>query len=169
MTLTADPTTTEEELAPAVEADAREFGTHINTGGWRLGLLTARSVTPGLGEGRPPKDREAETGSPVAVSANGKVSARTFAARSGTSHKRVGRYLAAWQRAADKGLVPDPIELDPGDEVELPDAKLWGDFYSTKRGEAGLRCSLSGRWASCSTSQRNWYRRWPTPMSPAPT
>ena len=121
---------TETELHPSVQADAAEFGTHIKTGGWRLGLLVVRSVTPGEGTGRPPKDRLPLEG--------GKISARAFAERSGTSHKRVGRYFVAWQKAADTGLVPDPVELDPGDEIELPDGKLWSNFYSNTRTEAPL-------------------------------
>ena len=111
--------------------DAREFGSHINHGNWRDGLLVARNVTPGEGVGRP----VAGGGPDPSLVGTRKVSARVFATASGTTHKRVLRHFKAWQSAADAGLVPDPQELDPGDEVELPDKKLWSAHYSTKRGE----------------------------------
>ena len=56
---------------------------------------------------------------------SGKVSARKFAERAGTSHSRVSRYLQAAVRAADDELIPDPDKLTPNDmsTTGLPDAR----------------------------------------------
>jgi hypothetical protein len=75
-----------------VQQDAREFGLHVRQGGWRLGLLVARNVEKGKGEGgggtdgSHRRDRDSDE----------KVSARKFASVAGTSHDRVLRYLDAW-------------------------------------------------------------------------
>lgn len=98
--------------------DAREFGLHITHGGWRLGLLVARSVEKGTPAHRP-----------VTTVTGAKVSARQFAEDSGTSANRVLRYLAAWDKAAAAGWVPRAETLTPGQEVGLPDALKWSKFY----------------------------------------
>lgn len=116
----------------SVERDAVEYGAHIKHGGWRLGLLVARNVQPGKGNGRPPR----ETSSTDEVS---KVSAIEFARRAGTSDARVTRHYKAWQAAAAAGLVPDADTLAPGDDVALPEdeATPWADFYDAS--DAGSR------------------------------
>lgn len=97
--------------------DAREFGEHVLHGGWRLGLLVARSVEKGGKEGV------------TTVTPSGKVSARAFAGVAGTSANRVLRYLTAWEKAADAGHVPHAWGLVPGQEVALPDVLGWSRFY----------------------------------------
>ncbi len=42
------------------------------------------------------------------------------------------RYYKAWDRAADDGLVPHFEELAPGQEVELPDADVWLNYYVSR-------------------------------------
>jgi hypothetical protein len=95
-----------------VLSDAREFGAHLRQGGWRLGLLVARNVVR-------------------AKAADGKVPAAEFAREAGTTGGRVTRFLDAWDKAAEAGLVPAAATLKPGKEVRLDAEKLppWGEFY----------------------------------------
>lgn len=107
--------------------DAEEFGRHVRSGGWRLGLLVARNVERGVGN-------------PAATRVNrraSKVSLREFARDSGTSDHRVARFLDAWERAADAGLVPHASELATGEEVTLPNPDMWSSFYDAR--DAGGR------------------------------
>lgn len=105
-------TDVEEATGAMIELDAQEFGLHIKQGGWRLGLLVARDVEPGLkGNQYMP-----------AANAAGKVSATEFG-RLAFGHEngegRVMRYYRAWERSAAKGKVPHASELSPGDEPDL--------------------------------------------------
>src|SRR5215471_9676598 len=108
----------------AIEHDAREFGLHVKQGGWRLGLLVARNVERGAGGPR--------TGSSDPVA---KVTIREFAEQAETSHARIGRYLLAWEAAAEEGLVPLADDLSPGDEIDLDVDALpaWDSFYDASR------------------------------------
>lgn len=103
----------------AITQDAREFGLHMKQGGWRLGLLVARNVVVAPGRVAP------ETLAP-------KVNATEFARRAGTSNDRVIRHYAAWERAANAGLVPHAADLAPGGEVDLDVERLpaWGPIYN---------------------------------------
>jgi hypothetical protein len=107
--------------APQIMKDAEEFGVHSRAGGWRLGLLVARSVEKGTGTGGNPSVARATDG--------GKVSARAFAETAGTSPDRVLRHLDAWELAAEAGLVRYAADLAPGDDPPLPDPGKWSDFY----------------------------------------
>jgi hypothetical protein len=109
-------------MDPAVEQDAHEFGLHDKQGRWRLGLLVARNVEKGLGD-RSLSRRDRDT--------KGKVSARGFARAAKTSPDRVLRYLEAWERAADEGVVPHAADLSPGKEVDLDVEMLpdWEHYY----------------------------------------
>ena len=111
-----------------VSHDAREFGVHVRSGGWRLGLLVARSVHPGTGNGG---DRRSDQRNDRNADPATKVSAREFARQSGTSAPRVLRFLEAWDRAAAAGHVPPAHDLNPGVEIDLPDGDEtpWADFY----------------------------------------
>lgn len=105
-------------MPTTIEQDAREYGVHVRHGGWRLGLLVARSVEKGA-----KKDSD-------------KVSADEFARRSGTSADRVIHYLDAWERAADAGYVPHSTDVTPGQDVQLPedeDGELWRRFYRSSQ------------------------------------
>lgn len=90
-----------------VEKDAREFGQHVKLGGWRLGLLVARNVEKGSGDGVNAAYREG-----VTTVTPSKVSARRFAETAGVSAPKVLRYLDAWNRAAAD------IEELPGEPTE---------------------------------------------------
>jgi len=121
-----------------VEQDAREFGEHVRAGGWRLALLVARNVERGTA-GRPPRNRPEKA-------ENAKVSASEFARMAGLSgHDRVLNYLAAWERAALIGQVPDASELHPGSEVKLDEKKL-GPFRVGEPTEPRVTVTAGGRW-----------------------
>lgn len=79
-------------------------GQHVKLGGWRLGLLVARNVEAGAGNGRPRKGAKTLT--------NVKVSANRFAQTAKVSTPKVLRYLEAWNRAASD------IEELPGKRSE---------------------------------------------------
>lgn len=102
-----------------INQDAIEFGLHMKQGGWRLGLLVARNVVVAPGRIAP------ETLAP-------KVNATEFARRAGTSNDRVIRHYAAWERAANAGLVPHAADLQPGGTVDLDVERLpsWGPIYN---------------------------------------
>jgi hypothetical protein len=102
--------------AGLVARDAHEFGAYARTGGWAFGLKVARSVRPG-GQ---------------SADETMKVSAKEFAELADCSPDRVMRYYKAWDRAADDGLVPHFEELAPGQEVELPDADVWLNYYVSR-------------------------------------
>jgi len=103
-----------------VQLDAREFGVLLRTG-WRIGLLVARNVERGIGQGaRQPRNAHYEVV---------KVSAQEFGRLAGTSAPRVLRHLDAWELAADAGHVPHATDLVPGQDVELDDLPDWDEFY----------------------------------------
>lgn len=115
----------------SVNNDAREFGLHVKQGGWRLGLLVARSVEKGTQGG----DRKSIMAQSLHDSAQ-KVTCTAFAEIAGTSKDRVSRYLDAWNRAAADGVVKAADELTPGEELELDWEELpaWGDYYTSVSG-----------------------------------
>ncbi|MGX1273995.1 hypothetical protein [Streptomyces phaeoluteigriseus] len=128
MTVAIDPSETSAAASPAplsdlVARDAREFGVYARTGGWAFGLMVARSVRPG-GQG---------------AQETAKVSAKEFAELAGCSAERVMRHYKAWDRAADDGLVPHFEELAPGQEVELPDADVWLNYYASRSSASSER------------------------------
>lgn len=118
-------------MSNTVNNDAREFGLHVKQGGWRLGLLVARSAEKQEG-GR--NDRYALN----APDAETKVSLTKFADLSGTSVPRVSRYLDAWNRAAADGVdgIKPSDELNPGEEVDLDVESLpdWNQYYTSVTG-----------------------------------
>ncbi|MFF5668229.1 hypothetical protein ACFY7F_36185 [Streptomyces griseofuscus] len=101
-----------------LNADIEEFSTHDRKGGWARALLIARRVQPdennGVGFGQQSTKWFGRT-------TFRRISAREFARRSGTSHKRVMAFHEAWKRAAADGVVPPIGELEPGLHVDLPD------------------------------------------------
>ncbi|MFJ4686879.1 hypothetical protein ACIQNG_12670 [Streptomyces sp. NPDC091377] len=114
-------------LSDLVARDAREFGVYARTGGWTFALMVARSVRPG-GQGAD----ETPTGS-------AKVSAKEFAELAGCSPERVMRYYKAWDKAADDGMVPQFEALEPGQDVELPDADVWLGYYVSRNSATSER------------------------------
>lgn len=109
----------------SIDEDAREYGVHVRHGGWRLGLLVARSVEKGTA-GRPSNRRDRDDSQ--------KISASEFARRAETSADRVLRHLSAWEKAAAAGWVPRAETLRPGQEVALPDVLKWDKFYEPVSG-----------------------------------
>jgi hypothetical protein len=112
-----------------IEQDAREFGLHVQQGGWRLGLLVARNVEKGKTGG--------VGGGAISTENALKVTATDFAGEASTSAARVLRFLKAWDKAAAAGHVPYAANLSPGSEVELNAEKLpgWEDFYTATDGK----------------------------------
>ncbi|MFD4375047.1 hypothetical protein [Streptomyces sp. NPDC058486] len=119
--VTADPA----DHDPVVVRDAQDFGVYARTGGWTFALKVARSVRPG--------------GQPAEGAAARKVSARAFAALAGCSAERVMRYYKAWDMAADDGLVPQFEVLEPGAEIDLPDADVWLSYYTSRNSASSVR------------------------------
>ncbi|MFD5972295.1 hypothetical protein [Streptomyces bacillaris] len=101
-----------------LNADIEEFATHDRKGGWARALLIARRVEPdennGVGFGQQSTKWFGRT-------TFRRISAREFARRSHTSHKRVMAFHEAWKRAAADGIVPPVHDLTPGVHVDLPD------------------------------------------------
>jgi len=114
--------------------------------GWALAYLVARRVEPGEGSGVGFEQSSAKRGARTTFR---RISAREFARRTGTTHKRIMALLDAWNRAAADGLVPRASELTPGVPVALPDdaeAPFYGQdgyyrCYQPTRG--GARCEGS--------------------------
>jgi hypothetical protein len=103
---------------------ARHFGLGDRHGGWLLAADVACCVEPGEGQIRGLR----HVGNLVAND-SGKVSARTFAERAGTSHTTVMKYLRTWQAAALQGVVPAAEELTPRDTPVLHDAESWSVWW----------------------------------------
>ncbi|MBT2456497.1 hypothetical protein J7E98_17355 [Streptomyces sp. ISL-86] len=120
-----------------VTRDAQEFGAYARTGGWRFALKVARCVQPGTSQ-----SERSDSSPPRGNSAVTKVSAKEFGRRAGCSADRVMRFYRAWGRAAEKGVVPNFAELQPGVDVELPDGEDWGIYYSTRSSADSERGAL---------------------------
>ena len=118
-----------------IEAAAADFARHTKGGGgWALGLEVAACVQAGNGQGRrQPRSNRTEVA---------KVSATEFATKAGTGKNRVMRYLEAWNRAAEAGIVPASGELVPtewNDPDCLPEGYDWGEFYEAPAHNQGSR------------------------------
>jgi hypothetical protein len=121
----------------AWERDAERFGRQFKFGEWESALLVARSVEAGHQDrARPP--------------ARGRVISSKFAAVAGVSKSTVNSYMKTWGAAAEAGLVPTPNELNPGQDVELPDPGLWKSYYrkanKSEVQEAAETPLLADRW-----------------------
>jgi hypothetical protein len=114
------------------ENNADDFASLDRGEAWPFARLVACSVERGAGNGRP------RTSAITEVS-NGKVSMKAFAARAGTDDKRVARYLAAWDRAAEAGHVTPAAELTPADvtTAAIRNGVKFADFYDAS--DAGGR------------------------------
>jgi hypothetical protein len=113
-----------------LETDAKEFGVGVRCGGWRLGLLVARNVER-KAAGRP-------SNSSLEMDSAAKVSLTKFAEMAGVSQSHVSYYLAAWELAANAGLVSHAESLSPGEEIDVEVDNIedednpnthWSHFY----------------------------------------
>lgn len=98
--------------------------------GWKLGLMVARSVDQGVGQGR----RQGQQSS-------GKISLRAFAVKSGHSPQTINKYLITWNTAAKDGLVPFSEELFPNEKVLFDSrhtSELWLKYLGKYEGEFAL-------------------------------
>jgi len=117
-----------------VQDAAADFARHIKGGeGWALGLAVAACVQMDANSGgRKLDDRPAS-----------KVSAVEFARRAETSNHRVVRYLDAWGRAAEAGIVAPASTLTPADwndDAKLPTSEVdWSTFYTAGTSSKGTR------------------------------
>ena len=105
------------------QSDAKLAGTLYKRAKPYTAMLIARSVEPGVGEGGD-HDRHRPT-----VDSGEKVSLRTFADHADMSTTTVSKYLRAWEAMAEAGIVPFPDQLQPGEDVEVPDQKVWTYYY----------------------------------------
>lgn len=140
-------------INPHVELDAREFGEHIRNGGWRLGLLVARSVQTGVGQGRPSKTSQESCS---------KMSARAFSklAKMSSGGNTAKKFLDAWNMAAADGHVPPSDDMTPGQEFDF-DSEIhtpisWDLYFKphVEKRESDIfeRLSASLRWLDSAAS-----------------
>ncbi|WP_157608765.1 hypothetical protein [Saccharomonospora glauca] len=99
------------------QTDAELAGTLYKKAKPYTAMLIARCVEPGTGGPRLAQNE------PV------KTSEREFSELSGVSRNTVQKYLRTWDAMATAGLVPARDELEPGEDVELPDQKAWTYYY----------------------------------------
>lgn len=105
--------------------DASFVGAFVRGGNWEVGLRIARNVEIGSGQG--------ERTDFHAKARKSRVSASDFAAEAGIGRDTVRRYLAAWEWAADEGLVDHAADLSADDTYEFETSGLgqaeWKEFY----------------------------------------
>ncbi len=108
--LTSPSEQLEDNMERTWEVNAQEFKELDKGNGWPFAILVACSVVK-LGKG---EDKS--------TIVDLKVPASVFAKKAGTSQPRITRILAAWQKAAANGLVPDADMLSPEDagDVAIP-------------------------------------------------
>src|SRR5699024_2240070 len=98
--------------------NASEFAKLDRGEGWPVALLVACSVEKGKDRGG---DRKSSNQcADRRIGQQGKTSANAFAGIAGTEGKRVLRFLDAWHKAADEGLVRPASELTPDDALTEP-------------------------------------------------
>lgn len=123
-----------ETLNPHIEMDAKEFGEHVRNGGWRLGLLVARSVESGVGQG-------ARTDIAQDCAKSDKISLRAFSRQAGLSEggNTVKKYVTAWELASADGLVPSSLHFLPGGGFDFDDeihsSTAWKFYFQPSSGE----------------------------------
>ncbi|MEU7336685.1 hypothetical protein [Streptomyces sp. NPDC007074] len=145
-------------LGPAADEDpiaqdAQKFGVHARSGGWVFGLMVARSVQPGQGHGGDRSSLDYQRSERTdGNSGFNKVSAKRFAAMSGTSSTRVMRFYRAWERAVSAGVVPDFDDLVPGQDIELPKTELWGEYFTRYEQSTDRRESIAEQAEAAGTS-----------------
>ncbi|WP_149264387.1 hypothetical protein [Actinomadura sp. K4S16] len=111
----------------ALADDIAQFTSIEQSGPWMLAYLVARRVLPGEGDG---VGFEQESTKCFGRNTFLRISAREFAKRADTSAKRVMALWRAWNRLAEAtdGLFPHALDLQPGEQTELPDLKKY-PFY----------------------------------------
>ena len=108
-------------MSTSLDEDARVVGEFIrHGGGWGIGFRVAKWVEH-KSAGRPSVVPEIGANGPI------KVSCRKFAEVAGVEHKRISRYLRAWDAAANANKVPYSSEITP-DTVWEPDEDQLGDW-----------------------------------------
>lgn len=127
--------------------DAQDFGAYAKSGGWIFGLMVARSVQPGTDHGD--KSEILPRNAPYRVR---KVSAKRFAVMAGTTAPRVMRFYRAWDRASTAGVVPKFADLVPGQDIELPPAELWGEYFTKYEQSTDRRESIAEQAEAAGTS-----------------
>lgn len=109
-------------MTEAWETDAQEFGRWVS--GWRARLLVARNVEKGEGQTKGLRHVVANE------TTTGKISARAFAERAGTSKDTVLRALKRWDEAYGQGApIPYSSDLVPSQEIDLSLVEAWEEAY----------------------------------------
>lgn len=121
-------------MGPNIEIDLKELSEHVRNGGWRLGLLVARSVEIGAGHGG---DRRTNQASFLTLDEY-KISLGAASSKTGISRNTVKKYLESWDMAATDGIVPPSSELTPGQhfefDQELHTPKVWDSYFKPPTG-----------------------------------
>src|SRR5690606_9908771 len=99
------------------QSDAELAGTLYKKAKPYTAMLIARSV------------EEKGPGARTDLESSFKVSAKQFADQADISHPTVMKYLRTWEAMAEAGIVPFPDQLQPGEDVEIPDQKVWTYYY----------------------------------------
>lgn len=121
--------------------NAAEFALLDKGEGWPFARLIACSVER---RGQGGSNGNQHTGG-IVRSHNAKVSAHEFAGRAGTSHGRVLRYLAAWDKAADQGLCTPSADLTPADAPTVMEPDIaWGSIYDARKAGGRPRDTRAG-------------------------
>lgn len=117
----------EDDGEEALADDIAQFTTVEQSGPWLLAYLVARRVLPDQGHGVGFGQQSKKCFSRNVFL---RISAREFAERADTSARRVMALWRAWNRLAEAtdGLFPHALDLQPGEQIELPDLKKY-PFY----------------------------------------
>jgi len=99
------------------QSDAELAGTLYRKAKPYTAMLIARSV------------EEKGPGARTDLESSFKVSAKQFADQADISHPTVMKYLRTWDAMAQAGIVPPREEMEPGQDVEVPDQKTWTYYY----------------------------------------
>lgn len=116
------------DVINSIDRDAQEFALCIKQGGWRMGLLVARNVKAGTGQGKRNLSENSEKSE--------KVSLASFAQKAGIDDKTVKKYLDAWNLAAEKGHVQPSDALHPDEEpgyIDVDKLPSWKTFFQPRK------------------------------------
>ena len=106
------------------QTDAELAGTLYKKSKPYTAMLIARCVEPDAGHGGRNSDFS-----------EFKTSMKSFAEFAGISDKTVAKYLKTWDLLAEQGYVPARDELEPGEDVEVPEMKIWTPVYREALGK----------------------------------
>ena len=98
------------------QTDAALAGTLYKKSKPYTAMLIARCVEP-------------QQGARTDLCTSAKVTAKAFADEADIAPNTVLKYLRTWDLLAEQGYVPARDELEPGEDVEVPEMKIWTPAY----------------------------------------